>query len=80
MEPRITQTTQGVSELSLNIDAIELTDKDLEKVTGTHWGWHHSAIAFNQAAIANGRGGVAFNQAAIANGRGGVAFNQAAIA
>jgi hypothetical protein len=43
MEPRITQATQGVSELlplGENIDAIELTDEDLEKVTGTrgHFG------------------------------------------
>ncbi len=73
MEPRTTQTTQGVSELTSlewSTDAIELTDKDLEKVTGAYW-WghrfHHStSIALNQAAIANGRGGVAINQAAIA--------------
>ncbi len=67
MEPRITPTTQDVSELSLlglGVDAIELTDKDLEKVTGAHWGWHHGGIALNQAAIAGGRG-VALNQAAI---------------
>jgi hypothetical protein len=40
MEPRITQATQQVSEplpLGGSIDAIELTDEDLEKVTGT-WG------------------------------------------
>ena len=60
MEPRITQATQGVSEslpLGGNIDAIELTDKDLEKVTGTHWGgmggfgfrpfFHRSPFGFN---------------------------------
>jgi hypothetical protein len=37
MEPRITQTTQDVSELApleRSIDAIELADEDLEKVTG----------------------------------------------
>lgn len=70
MEPRTTQTTQDVSELSLSIDAIELTDKDLEKVTGAY-GWGHH---FHQS------GGIALNQAAIANGRGGTALNQAAIA
>ncbi|HEY4032833.1 MAG TPA: hypothetical protein VGL94_02590 [Ktedonobacteraceae bacterium] len=40
MEPRITQATQDVSKLlplEGSIDAIELTDEDLEKVTGT-WG------------------------------------------
>jgi hypothetical protein len=81
MEPRITETSQGVSELTSlewSVDAIELTDKDLEKVTGAYWG-HHSSIALNQAAIANARS-VALNQAAIANSRGGVALNQAAIA
>lgn len=73
MEPRITPTTQDVSEPSLlewSFDAIELTDKDLEKVTGAYWGWHRfhhgGSIALNQAAIAGGRGGVAVNQAAIA--------------
>jgi hypothetical protein len=41
MEPRITQATQGLSEplpLGASIEAIELTDEDLEKVTGTSWG------------------------------------------
>jgi len=76
MEPRITPTTQDVSEPSLlgwSVDAIELTDKDLEKVTGAYWGghrfhhFHHGgSIALNQAAIAGGGGGVAVNQAAIA--------------
>jgi hypothetical protein len=40
MEPRIAQTTQNLSDplpLERTIDAIELTDEDLEKVTGT-WG------------------------------------------
>ncbi len=73
MEPRITPTTQDVSEPSLlgwSVDAIELTDKDLEKVTGAYWGRHHfhhgGSIALNQAAIAGGGGSVALNQAAIA--------------
>lgn len=41
MEPRITQATQGLSEalpLGASIEAIELTDEDLEKVIGTSWG------------------------------------------
>lgn len=37
MESPITQTTQHVSEWS--IDTLELTDEDLEKVTGA-WGGH----------------------------------------
>jgi len=44
MEPRITQTTQDVSELThleRNIDAIELADEDLEKVTGAWGGFGH---------------------------------------
>ena len=68
MEPRITQITQDIPELSLpewDVDAIELTDKDLEKVTGAYWWPQQQGVAVNQAAIA-GRGGVAVNQAAIA--------------
>jgi len=82
MESRITKTTQGVSELTSlawSVDAIELTDKDLEKVTGAYWG-SRSAIALNQAAIANSRAAIALNQAAIANSRAAIALNQAAIA
>ena len=66
-EPRITQATQEVPEpasIENSIDAIELTDKDLEKVTGAYWGG--GGVALNQAAIAGRGGGVALNQAAIA--------------
>jgi len=44
MEPRITQTTQDLSELTpleRSFDAIELTDEDLEKVTGAWGGFGH---------------------------------------
>lgn len=45
MESPITQTTQHVSESEWSIDTLELTDEDLEKVTGASWGhfrrFHH---------------------------------------
>lgn len=49
MEPRITQATQDVSELlplAGSIDAIELTDEDLEKVTGTWGGFGGGGFGF----------------------------------
>jgi hypothetical protein len=68
MEPRITQTTQEVSELApieRSIDAIELTDQDLKNVTGAwghfghfgHFGQfrNSTAIAINNVAIAGNR-------------------------
>lgn len=65
MEPRITQTHQEVSKLApieRSIDAIELTDQDLENVTGAwghfghfgHFG-NSTAIAINNVAIAGNR-------------------------
>jgi len=81
MEPRITQTTQDVSELfplEGSIDAIELTDEDLEKVTGTwghfgrfgHFGHfrNSTAIAINTVAIAGGHRSLAISAVSFASG------------
>ncbi len=78
MEPHIRQTTQGASEsfpLEGNMDAIDLTDQDLEKVTGTSWGhfggmggfgfrpFHRSPFGFNSF---NSSTAIAINTVAIA--------------
>jgi hypothetical protein len=75
MESPITQTTQHVSESEWSIDTLELTDEDLEKVTGASWGhFRHShfrhfnnstALAINNVAITNGRA-IAINNVAFA--------------
>ena len=64
MESPITQTIQHVSESEWGIDTLELTDEDLEKVTGASWGHfrhfhhhrfrhhHHFREGFGNTAIA----------------------------
>ena len=74
MEPRITQVSQGLSEslpLEANIDAIELTDEDLEKVTGAwgHFGSFGSFGHFGSFGLFHNSTAIAINNVAIAGNR-----------
>jgi len=77
MESPTTFFTQETTELQSHerdIDAFELTDEDLDKVTGTWWGHHHrfhhfgssTAFAANSVAFAGGDTAFAANSVAFA--------------